>query len=445
MAISTETRAICRGCYQQVAAETATVTCAQCGSIFHQDCWERHGECISASCMIAGVSGPCAHQSAAEAQTAPGHDGMAEGTVWGIVALAVSVLIVAGVVAVRLGAPLNTVLVVGVVIAALTFDYVNGMHDAGNAIATVISTRVLTPAAALVMAAMLNLVGALAFSGVAKGIAEKFADMGQVEALGLAITPMMILCGLVGASLWSFFTARIGLPVSTSHSLFGGLIGVFLLAGIPLNKAYLGTIFLFIVLAPLMAFTVGWMLMHAINFLVHTTAPYRINKVFRVLQVFSAAAMAFMHGSNDAQKAMGIITMALFSVGFVAKGPDGVDVPTWVKIACALMMALGTGFGGMRVIKTLGHKIIKLAPIHGFTAETVAAATIMLVTHLHIPISTTHVISSSILGIGASRRLSTVRWGVAGNIVAAWIFTIPSCALAGSGLYCLVRWMLRIA
>jgi PiT family inorganic phosphate transporter len=443
MVTSTEIKATCRGCFEPVTSDETAVLCPSCGCTYHRTCWERSGGCHSAACTLAGQAAPTM-QSAV-----PGSEPMAEThagetRLWTIVFAAIGLLIICGLAAVNHGVPTKTVLVIGVVIAALAFDYVNGMHDAGNAIATVISTRVLTPAAALAMAAILNLVGALVFQGVAKSIAEKFADMHQVAALGLAITPMMILCGLVGASLWSLLTARLGLPVSTSHSLFGGLIGVFLLGGIPLNKTYLGTIFLFIVLAPLMAFTVGWALMIAITWLVHRVVPYRINKLFRVLQLFSSAAMAFMHGSNDAQKAMGIITLALFAGGFIQMGADGVDIPLWVKIACALMMALGTGFGGMRVIKTLGHKIIKLAPIHGFAAETVASATILLVTKMHIPISTTHVISSSILGIGASKRLSTVRWGVAGNIVAAWLFTIPTCALAGAGLYYIVEHLTRI-
>lgn len=444
MGTSTKVKATCLGCYQEIGETEGKVTCEDCGGAFHQACWEERGQCTSADCAIAGVS-PVSAQGKVASPAALRPTGMSEGSVWGIVAAVVAVLIVTGIIAVRCGASLKLVLVIGVVIAALTFDYVNGMHDAGNAIATVISTRVLTPGAALFMAAVLNLLGAMVFSGVAKSIVEKFADMPKVAALGLAITPMMILCGLVGASLWSFLTARIGLPVSTSHSLFGGLIGVFLLTGIPLNMTYLGLVFTFIVIAPLFAFVVGWLLMLLITWLVHKTAPFRINKLFRVLQVFSSAGMAFMHGSNDAQKAMGIITMALFVVGFVGKGPHGVEIPFWVKIACALMMALGTGFGGMRVIKTLGHKIIKLAPIHGFTAETVAATTIFAVTQMHIPVSTTHIISSSILGIGASKRLSTVRWGVAGNIVTAWLFTIPTCALAGAGLYLLVKFLTHIA
>lgn len=191
--------------------------------------------------------------------------------------------------------------------------------------------------------------------------------------------------------------------------------------------------------APLLAFVVGWALMTLMNWLFQRSVPSKVNRHFRVLQVFSSALMAFSHGSNDAQKAMGIITLALLSSGLLHFAPGvPVTVPLWVKVSCALVIALGTGLGGMRVIRTLGHKIIKLEPIHGFVAETVAASTIQLVTLLHVPISTTHVISSSILGIGASRRLSSVRWGIALNIVTGWFFTIPTCAAAGALLYALV-------
>jgi len=366
-------------------------------------------------------------------------------TLWLLVAAGIIALLAAAFLAYALGVPTNTILVLAVVVAALSFDYVNGMHDAGNAIATVISTRVLTPVTALLMAAVLNLAGALFFSGVAKSIATKFADMQQVEALHLHIAPVMILCGLIGASAWSFLTARWGMPVSTSHSLFGGLIGVFLLSGIPLNYKYLGLIGLFMVAAPLVAFIVGWLLMILLTWAFRHAAPHRLNKGFRIAQLFSSASVAFSHGANDAQKAMGIITLALVSGGFIHVADiSHVEVPLWVKAACALVIALGTGFGGMRVIRTLGNKIIRLAPVHGFTAETVAAATIQIVTHLGIPVSTTHIISSSILGIGASRRLSSVRWGLAANIVLAWIVTIPTTALAGALLYQIVKMVFHL-
>jgi len=358
---------------------------------------------------------------------------------WLMVAGGILVLIAAGALACSLGVPVNTVLVFAVVIAALAFDYVNGMHDAGNAIATVISTRVLTPFAALLMAAVLNLVGALFFSKVASNIASKFALSTD------HITPVMILCGLIGASAWSFLTARWGVPVSTSHSLFGGLIGVFLLNGIPLNMKYLGLLGFFMVVAPLAAFIAGWALMILIMWIFQHTSPHRVNKGFRIMQFISSASVAFSHGANDAQKAMGIITLALMSGGFLhVADVHHLQVPLWVKIACALVIAMGTGFGGMRVIRTLGDKIIKLAPVHGFAAEMVAATTIQIVTHLGIPVSTTHIISSSILGIGASRRLSSVRWGLAANIMLAWVVTIPTTAVVGALLYQVVKMLFRL-
>jgi PiT family inorganic phosphate transporter len=399
-----------------------------------------------AACPAPGCSGTVmdlAPQALAVEPIAPAHVmPEARPLPWGwLIAVAVGVAAIAAmVIAVQLGSPLKTVLVVAIVVAALGFDYVNGMHDAGNAIATVISTRVLAPWQALLMAAVLNLFGALLFTKVASSIATKFSTAPITD-----ISPLMILCGILGASAWSYFTARIGLPVSTSHSLFGGLIGVFLVGRIPLNMQYMGKLGLWMVLAPLLAFTAGWILMLGLTWVFHRAVPSKVNKHFRHLQLVSSALMAFAHGSNDAQKAMGIITMALVTGGFIVT-PDfkHVDIPLWVKVACALVIALGTGFGGMRVIRTLGHKIIKLAPVHGFAAETVASGTIMLVTFLGIPISTTHAISSSILGIGASKRLSTVRWGVATSIVLAWVITIPTCAIAGAALYALVRWIIGV-
>jgi len=385
-------------------------------------------------------------EATADAAARDSHRQESDAGLWTIIVVITALLLITGVVAAKLHLlPINTILVVAVVLAALVFDYVNGMHDAGNAIATVISTRVLPPIAALFMAAMLNLAGAMLFSDVAKNIASKFADMPSVMAAGLQITPTMILCGLVGASLWSFITARWGLPVSTSHSLFGGLIGVFLLNGIPLNYKYLGLLGFFMVAAPLIAFVTGWLFMVLIMWVFRNVAQHRLNKGFRVMQLLSSASVAFSHGANDAQKAMGIITLALFSGGLLQVADvEHIGVPFWVKVSCALVIALGTGFGGMRVIRTLGHKIIKLAPVHGFAAETVAAATIQIVTHQGIPISTTHVISSSIFGIGASRRLSAVRWGLAWNMVLAWIITVPTTAAAGALIYELVKLAFRL-
>jgi len=443
MNIATEAtpRTICSSCQAAIGAEEESITCSNCGGRTHQNCWEHDGRlCMSPECISARLkyyAAPAeAHALPLPAAATPENDR----ALWFSVTIGIIVLVATAVLAFKLGVPSNTIMVLAVVIAALSFDYVNGMHDAGNAIATVISTRVLTPFAALLMAAILNLVGALFFSGVAKSIATKFADMQQVATLNLHIAPVMILCGLIGASAWSFLTARWGVPVSTSHSLFGGLIGVFLISGIPLNHPYMILLATFMVAAPLTAFIAGYIVMILITWIFRHAAPHRLNKGFRIAQFISSASVAFSHGANDAQKAMGIITLALVSGGFIDVADiSHVEVPIWVKVACALVIALGTGFGGMRVIRTLGHKIIKLAPVHGFAAESVAAATIQVVTHLGVPVSTTHIISSSILGIGASRRLSSVRWGLAMNIVLAWIVTIPTAAAASALLYWIVK------
>lgn len=438
MATKMTTVTTCAACRQPVEEQDDLVNCPQCGTVAHRICWERLGKCPAGCIDVENIELPDTDTVDRQHVSRPHENDF---TLWIVIVVAAAILLIAGIVVGKLGLlPVNTILVFAVVLAALAFDYVNGMHDAGNAIATVISTRVLTPFAALLMAAVLNLIGAMFFSGVAKSIASKFA-MSTVH-----ITPVMILCGLVGASLWSFITARWGLPVSTSHSLFGGLIGVFLLNHIPLNMQYLGLLGFFMVAAPLMAFSAGWLLMILITWVFRNMAAHRVNKGFRVMQFLSSASVAFSHGANDAQKAMGIITLALVSGGFLGHVTDmkHVEVPLWVKIACALVIALGTGFGGMRVIRTLGHKIIKLAPVHGFAAETVAAATIQIVTHLGIPISTTHVISSSILGIGASRRLSAVRWGLAVDIIIAWIITIPTTAIAGALIYQLVKMVFNL-
>jgi len=436
MVAATEKQLLCAGCQQAIDQEHPQITCPRCQLPYHRACWEEGG-CRTDGCE--GAESTLSEILHAEVPPQAGPESVLANPFipWLIGGAIAVILALTAIIALVQGVPPKTVLIIGVVMAALTFDYVNGMHDAGNAIATVISTRVLTPITALIMAAVLNLLGAMIHAGVAASIATKFANVQPHDPH--QITLVMILCGLIGASVWSYLTASWGLPVSTSHSLFGGLIGVFLIGHVPLNMKYLGQIGMWMVLAPVLAFSAGWLLMVALMWMFRHVTPHKINTHFRILQIFSSAMMAFSHGSNDAQKAMGIITMALVSGGFITSQAGGVEVPLWVKASCALVIALGTGYGGMRVIQTLGHKIIKLAPVHGFAAETVAAATIQLVTFLKIPISTTHVISSSILGIGASKRLSAVRWGVAANIVVAWVFTIPTCAMAGALLYALVR------
>jgi PiT family inorganic phosphate transporter len=357
-------------------------------------------------------------------------------------AIAVLVLVTGGI-ARACGMSNNMLLVLGVIFTALCFDFVNGMNDSGNAIATVISTRVLTPIAALLMAAFFNFFGAVVMDGVAKSIAGSIVAHSALASS--SVTPLMILCGLLGAICWAYTMARIGMPISVSHALIGGLVGVLLMAHIPINTVYIGKIVMWMVLAPVLGITFGWLLMVSIMWIFHRVPSYKVNKQFRVWQVVSSAFMAFSHGANDAQKAMGIITLSLVSGGLLHALPGGQSpgIPLWVKFACATTIALGTAFGGRRVITTLGHRIFKLTPVHGFAAELVAACTIQLATFMTVPISTTHVISSSILGVGSSKRVSAVRWGVAGNIVSAWIFTIPSSGIVAALLYGVIelcRW-----
>lgn len=350
-----------------------------------------------------------------------------------VLAVLVLLLIVAvAILAIRPGGDVQKWILVGVVVVALAFDYVNGMNDAANAIATVVATRVLPPLAALLMAAVMNFTGAIWHTEVAKTIASIYSN--PTEA-----TMLMILCGLLGAVIWSWAMTHLGLPVSLSHSLIGGLVGIAMLTHIGLNLEKIKGIVLWIFLAPVIGFVGAFLLMLLLMWVFHAHSPHKLNSHFRVLQLLSSASMAFTHGMNDAQKAMGAITLALVAANIHVDYKDGAPmVPLWVIIACASVIALGTGIGGWRVIRTLGHKMIRLMPVHGFAAETAAAGSLFLATALKMPVSTTHVITSSIMGVGASKRLSAVRWGVATNIIIAWIFTIPATALAGALLYGLV-------
>ncbi|MEW6276991.1 MAG: inorganic phosphate transporter [Candidatus Eremiobacterota bacterium] len=319
-----------------------------------------------------------------------------------------------------------------VVLVALAFDYVNGFHDAANAIATVVSTRALSPRSALVLAGALNFAGAFAFTGVARTMGKGLVQEGAVS------HQEIILAALIGAIAWNLLTWWWGLPSSSSHALVGGLVGaVCFHAGWDAVKW--GGIFHKVVvpgiLSPVIGLAVGFLVMAGLLWLVCKANPFRINKRFKVLQVLSASMMAFSHGTNDAQKVMGIITLALVS----AQLQTSFEPPIWVKFACALMIALGTAAGGWRIIKTMGSKMVKLQPIHGFAAETTAATVLMGTSYLGFPVSTTHVISAAIMGVGATRRISAVRWGVAGNIMMAWILTIPAAALMGGLALLVVR------
>jgi PiT family inorganic phosphate transporter len=319
------------------------------------------------------------------------------------------------------------VLLIAIVALALVFDYTNGFHDTANAIATSVSTRALSPRVAVMMAAGLNLLGALVSTSVAKTVGEGLVNTDLV-------TMEVVLSALVGAVVWNFATWYFGIPSSSSHALFGGLIGAMIASAGMSGVIWSGVvekIILPMVASPVIGFMAAWLLMTGLIWLVRKRQQGPVNTWFRRLQPISAGFMAFSHGANDAQKTMGIIALALFASGEI----ETFTIPLWVKIACALAMALGTYSGGWRIIHTLGSKVIKLDPIHGFAAETAAASVIQVATHFGIPVSTTHTITAAIMGVGSTQRLSAVRWGVAGNIVTAWVLTLPAAGLVGAGVY----------
>jgi inorganic phosphate transporter, PiT family len=307
-----------------------------------------------------------------------------------------------------------------VVVTALIFDYINGFHDAANAVATVVSTGVLPLRTAILLAALLNFLGALSGTAVASTIGRGLVATQEV-------TQSVVLSALLGAIAWNLFTWYFGIPSSSSHALVGGLVGAGLArAGVrAIQVGGLLKIVESLIVSPLVGFALGFLLMIAILWACRRSRPSRLSPLFRRLQMLSAGFMAISHGSNDAQKTMGIITMSLVAYGAIDQESGRFVVPTWVILACALAMGLGTMAGGVRIIKTMGTKIIDLKPIHGFAAETGAAITILTASHLGLPVSTTHVITGSIMGVGASQRVSAVRWGVTARILWAWVLTIP--------------------
>jgi PiT family inorganic phosphate transporter len=314
---------------------------------------------------------------------------------------------------------------------AVLFDYINGFHDTANAIATSVSTRALTPAWAIAMSATANFVGALSGTEVAKTVGSGLIET-QVE------SQTVVAAALVGAITWNLITWRLGIPSSSSHALIGGLLGAALIsAGIGSWQmdGVLGKVLVPLVGSPLVGFTIGLLLMALLFNVFRHAHPGRLNGVFRRLQVLSAAYMAFSHGSNDAQKTMGIMTLALVTAGVQSE----FEVPLWVILVAASAISLGTAAGGWRIIKTMGTKVVKLDPVHGFAAETTAASVIFAASHFGMPVSTTHVISSAIMGVGSSDRIKTVRWSVARSIVTAWILTIPSSGLMAALAYLLLR------
>jgi inorganic phosphate transporter, PiT family len=312
------------------------------------------------------------------------------------------------------------------VVLALLFDFSNGWHDCANAVATVVSTRVLSPLAAVMLAGALNVAGAFFSTAVAKMI-------GGGIVFPEAITSAVVAAALAGAILWNLVTLILGLPTSSSHALIGGLVGSAVAHGgwSVVQFKGLRAILEAMVLSPLFGFGIGFLVMVAISWMFFRVHRGVAQKVFSRLQLLSASFMAFSHGSNDAQKAMGIITLALVSSGQLTSS----DVPTWVIVSCALAMGLGTMVGGWRIMRTLGMRIVKLEPVHGFAAETGAASVLLFTAHFGLPVSTTHTITSSILGVGATKRLSAVRWGVTTKILSAWIFTMPGAGALGAVVY----------
>jgi len=321
--------------------------------------------------------------------------------------------------------------IVGIIVVALIFDYINGFHDAANSIATVVSTRVLTPGKAVIWAAFFNFVAAFGFgTAVAKTVGAGMVDLNVV-------TFAVIFAGLTGAIAWDLLTWYFGLPTSSSHALFGGYAGAAVAkAGFSavIVSGWTRTI-IFIVLAPLIGMGVGLLVMNAIYFFFGKTPPSRVDRWFRRLQLMSAAAFSLMHGANDAQKTMGIIAGALVTGGYLQLQNGELPIPFWVVLLAHTAIGLGTLTGGWRIIHTMGSKITKLHPEGGFAAETGAAVAILTATHLGIGISTTHTITGAIVGVGATRRLSAVRWGVARQIVWAWVLTIPAAAAMGAATY----------
>lgn len=317
-----------------------------------------------------------------------------------------------------------------IILLALVFEYINGFHDSANSIATVVSTKVLTPKYAVIYAAILNLIGAFMGTHVAKTIGGGIVETG-------AVTQTVIVSALIGAIIWNLFTWYYGIPSSSSHAIIGGLMGAATAhAGYEVVKitGFVKKVFIPMITSPVIGIIIGFTVMLILLWIFVKSNPERINKYFRKLQLISSGFMSLSHGSNDAQKTMGIITLLLLSRGYL----DELTVPAWVIVICALTMAFGTMAGGWKIIRTMGSKVIQLKPIHGFAAETSAAGIILTASHFGIPVSTTHIISTSIMGVGSTQRASAVRWGLVGNIVTAWVVTIPACMFLSAASYFII-------
>ena len=353
-------------------------------------------------------------------------------------------------------------LILIVILAALAFEYINGFHDTANSIATVVATKVLSPRQAVVLAAVTNLSGALVGTAVAKTIASGLVDS-QI------VSSEVLVCALLGAITWNLITWWLGLPSSSSHALVGGLCGACLAAahgnwGVIIwslpsaqhwweGKGVLWKVVIPMVTSPICGLVLGFLIMGTLYYLLRNWRPVTVNRVFGRAQLFSAAYMGFSHGTNDAQKTMGIIALALVaatSAGIFEGTPDwlgflrlpepaqgqAVEIPIWIKVVCALTMAAGTAAGGWRIIKTLGHKMVRLHPVHGFAAETTGASVLLAAAHFGMPVSTTHAITTSIMGVGCAKRFSALKFTVVERILWAWMLTIPASGLVG---YALVR------
>lgn len=318
-----------------------------------------------------------------------------------------------------------------VVILAVLFDYINGFHDTANAIATSVSTRAISPNHAILMAAGLNFLGAMVSTGVAKTIG------GDLVLDPTQISLEVIIAALAGSIIWNILTWYYRIPSSSSHSLIGGIIGAVSISVGPqiLSGEGIGKIVLSLVLSPVVALVTGYFVMIGLLWVVRNYSPVSLNRQFRRMQIASASLMAFSHGSNDAQKAMGIIALALLSGGYI----DTMEISTWVKLACATSMALGTSAGGWRIISTMGTKIFKLESINGFAADLNSSVVIFTATLLHLPVSTTHVVSGSIMGIGSAERVRAVHWGVARSMLVAWVVTIPLSAVLSGLIYLVIN------
>ena len=336
--------------------------------------------------------------------------------------------------------PAPPILIIIIIIIALIFDFTNGFHDSANSISTVVSTKVLTPRRAVAFAAFFNFIAAFAF-GVA--VASTISKIIQVDNVLTDVIPYIILAALLGAILWNLITWYFGLPTSSSHALIGGMTGAGISAAglVAIKWSTVGLVATFMVISPIIGLIFGFLFMAAVLNITKKSNKETAEHYFKRLQLFSAAAYSFSHGSNDAQKTMGIIVPLLYSIGYygATADPNALPVPNWVILAAHTSIALGTLCGGWRIVKTMGYKITRLRPVHGFAAETAGATTIIGASLGGIPVSTTHIICTSIMGVGTTMGASTVKWGVARSIMIAWLLTIPASALIGYISFAVIR------